>query len=127
MQGVAYGGHTASAPTTPAAWHKQRDTESRSGRLIPASASSSGGRPKHRISADIDQLLSQMSEIDFGEDSEEAVGKATDVTTPPLEKGPEVLHTPRSGTGEAGVDSDRTDKPVSMDLSRLGGLMTMSP
>ena len=68
-----------------------------------------------------------MSEIDFGEDGEDAGGKAPDVSTPPLEKAPEPTQPPRAPTGELAVETDRAHKPRSMDLSRLGGLMTLSP
>lgn len=51
--------YPASAPATPVAWTKSAESgSSRFGRQ----------RPKHRLSADIDNLLLQMNEIDFGDD-----------------------------------------------------------
>lgn len=143
VQGVNYGGYTASAPTTPAAWAKHLEPGSRFGRMAPG-GSSSGGRPKYRISADIDQLLSQMNEIDFGgdeEDEREEIATGSEAVDAPtrLEEEPSGLsqpvndidppHTPRAAGVEEPdeVERERKAYPKSLDLSRLGGLMTMSP
>ncbi|ORY91618.1 hypothetical protein BCR35DRAFT_323366 [Leucosporidium creatinivorum] len=68
-------GYAASAPATPAAWQqKYLDPGSRFGKGL---AGASGGRQaaKQQLSADIDQLLSQMNEIDFGGEEEVAQGQ----------------------------------------------------
>lgn len=64
-------GYAASAPATPAAWQQRHFLEPGS-RFGKGLSGASGGRQaaKQQLSADIDQLLSQMNEIDFGGEEE---------------------------------------------------------
>ncbi|GAA5970541.1 hypothetical protein JCM11641_007347 [Rhodosporidiobolus odoratus] len=57
------GQHPASAPATPAEWCTPGGSQMRP-----------RGARKHRLSADIDQLLSQMKDIDFGFEDDKAAG-----------------------------------------------------
>jgi hypothetical protein len=118
--------YPASAPATPAAWGKHLDSGSRFSRQ----------RPKHRLSADIDQLLSQMNEIDFGEEdsndasnqvdsSEEGSSGSSSRPVRQASFAPLSSVSEDSSSRRTELSEPRKDYPKSMDLSLLGGLMTM--
>ncbi|KAM0788836.1 hypothetical protein ACM66B_002922 [Microbotryomycetes sp. NB124-2] len=112
----------SSAPTTPAAWTKHLEPGSRFG----------SKRSKQQINDNIDLLLSQMSDIDFGPDEIESARPSnapaeeiavtsqhddSTARTPEIE--PATL---RQQEGPA-----RQAYPKSMDLIRLGDMMMTSP
>lgn len=122
----------ASAPATPAAWNKHLEAGSRFSRQ-PA-------RPKHRFSADIDQLLNQMHEIDFAdEESLDQSYAGMDSSEGGSERSSSAAsrHRTRQASGPAPPLSPVTEGktappsppttkeyPKSMDLTALAGLMT---
>lgn len=128
-------GYAASAPATPAAWSQNKhylEPGSRFGKGV----SSSGGRQaaKQQLSADIDQLLSQMNEIDFGGEEDGASSLAETSRTSENETTQELSPVVGSSSG-VGEDSeeqealdesfdDKRSRLASMDVgSSLGGLM----
>ncbi|SDA02263.1 BZ3500_MvSof-1268-A1-R1_Chr7-3g09598 [Microbotryum saponariae] len=70
------GVHPVSAPATPSALRDEQ------GHTRPNNAARfSRMRPRHRLSADIDQLLSQMNEIDFGDEESMMTGAGSEDET----------------------------------------------
>ncbi|SCV70615.1 BQ2448_3377 [Microbotryum intermedium] len=68
--------YPASAPATPSALRDEQ------GQTRPNNAARfSRMRPRHRLSADIDQLLSQMNEIDFGDEESMMTGAGSEDET----------------------------------------------
>ncbi|GAA5911675.1 hypothetical protein JCM5296_005870 [Sporobolomyces johnsonii] len=128
--------YPASAPVTPANWPNSRFNGSGKDK----------GKGKHRLSADIDQLLSQMNDIDFGLDGEDdekdkaAETAAVHVVEPKREQEELEEERPKSlrdeqnedGAGKLqvvgghhrGQDSEGRPFPLSADLTALGSMMT---
>ncbi|GAA5957520.1 hypothetical protein JCM21900_002691 [Sporobolomyces salmonicolor] len=128
--------YPASAPVTPANWPNSRFN----------GGGKDKGKGKHRLSADIDQLLSQMNDIDFGfdgEDDEKEDGTETapvQVVEPKREQEeleedrPKAARDERNEDGAGrlqvmgghhrGQDSEGRPFPLSADLTALGSMMT---
>ncbi|KAK4057866.1 hypothetical protein OIO90_001085 [Microbotryomycetes sp. JL221] len=116
---------SSSAPTTPSNWTKHLDPSSRFGSKL---------KSKQKINADIDHLLSQMSDIDFGSDESEVQRQSTLVNEeeavsvkamPARLAESESAEQPRQESES--MASSRQEYPKSMDLSRLGDMMISSP
>ncbi|GAA5927667.1 uncharacterized protein JCM15063_005960 [Sporobolomyces koalae] len=135
--------YPASAPVTPAEWPNARfgGTLGGAAQTTPASERS---RRKPRLSADIDQLLSQMNDIDFGIGGDDDDAEGDDVTSPVnMEVSPQLVepnddyltsqgqtflrdqHNPQGqDSSMLGVQGNAHRGILSADLSALGSMMT---